>query len=102
MRRWNWVQPVLAGGVSAVGGWAGSFTRVLPGRRVVGASAGQAASGLLAVCGAIAGSAIFLGLRYRMPIAIAWSTPGAALLVAAGPVSGGYPAALGAFAVSAA
>ena len=32
-----------------------------------------------------------------MPLAMAWSTPGAALLVAAGPVSGGYPAAIGAF-----
>lgn len=34
-----------------------------------------------------------------MPVAIAWSTPGAALLVSAGHVAGGYPAAIGAFAV---
>ncbi len=32
-----------------------------------------------------------------MPISIAWSTPGAALLVGAGPLTGGYPAAIGAF-----
>jgi len=37
-----------------------------------------------------------------MPIAIAWSTPGAALLIGAGPVDGGFPAAVGAFAVCAA
>jgi benzoate membrane transport protein len=40
---------------------------------------------------------IALSLRQRMPLSIAWSTPGAALLASAGAVSGGYPAALGAF-----
>ena len=34
-----------------------------------------------------------------MPVTIAWSTPGAALLVSAGAVEGGWPAAVGAFAV---
>jgi benzoate membrane transport protein len=38
-----------------------------------------------------------LSLRLRLPISIAWSTPGAALLVAAGVPHGGYAAALGAF-----
>jgi benzoate membrane transport protein len=97
MRRWSWVQPVLAGGVSAVVGYASSFTVVLTGLRAVGADSGQAASGLLALCLGIAVAAIYLGLRHRMPISIAWSTPGAALLAAAGPVSGGYAAAVGAF-----
>jgi benzoate membrane transport protein len=40
--------------------------------------------------------AIVLSFIYKMPLAIAWTTPGAALLVAAGHVSGGYAAALGA------
>ena len=35
-----------------------------------------------------------------MPLSIAWSTPGAAVLIGAGHVAGGYPAALGAFVVS--
>jgi benzoate membrane transport protein len=43
---------------------------------------------------------IWLSLRYRMPISIAWSTPGAALLVSTGEVAGGYPGALGAFLVT--
>ena len=101
------VQPVLAGVVSAVVGFAGAFTVVLTGLRAVGADDQQAASGLLVVsviCGIIA---LALGLRYRMPISIAWSTPGAALLVAASAegrggnvvssVHGGFPAAVGAF-----
>lgn len=41
--------------------------------------------------------AVVLGLRYRMPISIAWSTPGAALLISAGVPAGGFPAAVGAF-----
>ncbi len=37
--------------------------------------------------------------RTRMPLAMAWSTPGAALLVSTGAPSGGFPAAVGAFLV---
>jgi benzoate membrane transport protein len=95
-------QPIVAGLVSAVVGYASSFTVVLAGLRAVGATPAQAASGLLALCLGIAAVAIFLGLRYRMPISIAWSTPGAALLVATGTVPGGFPAAVGAFIVCAA
>jgi benzoate membrane transport protein len=91
------MQPVLAGLVSAVVGFASAFTIVLAGLRAVGANQQQAASGLLAVCLAIAVAAAVLALRYRMPIAIAWSTPGAALLVATGPVDGGFRVAVGAF-----
>lgn len=38
-----------------------------------------------------------LGLRYRLPLSFAWSTPGAALLLAAGATTGDYRAAVGAF-----
>ncbi|WKU03579.1 benzoate/H(+) symporter BenE family transporter [Micromonospora sp. HUAS LYJ1] len=92
-------QPVLAGVVTAVVGFASSFTVVLAGLRAVGASEAQAASGLLTVSVAAGICATWLGLRHRMPISIAWSTPGAALLVATGPVPGGWPAAVGAFAL---
>lgn len=91
------VQPVLAGIVSAVVGFAGSFPVVLAGLQAVGADPGQAASGLLAVSVASGLVAVVLGLRWRIPVSIAWSTPGAALLVAAGPQPGGFAAAVGAF-----
>ncbi|MFJ6196671.1 benzoate/H(+) symporter BenE family transporter [Micromonospora sp. NPDC092111] len=91
------LQPVLAGAVTAVVGFASAFTVVLAGLRAVGASQEQAASGLLAVSVAAGICAVWLGWRHRMPIATAWSTPGAALLVATGPVPGGWPAAVGAF-----
>jgi benzoate membrane transport protein len=92
-------QPLTTGVITAVVGFAGAFTIVLAGLDGVGASTSQAASGLTILCLAQAVVAIHLGLRYRMPISIAWSTPGAALLVTAGPVDGGYAAALGAFLV---
>jgi benzoate membrane transport protein len=92
--RW---QPVLAGVVAALVGFAGAFAVVLTGLRAAGADQAQAASGLLAVCVASAVVAVVLGLRFRMPISIAWSTPGAALLIAAGTPQGGFPAAIGAF-----
>jgi benzoate membrane transport protein len=91
------VQPVLAGIVTAVVGFAGAFTVVLTGLRAVGADEHQAASGLLVVSVASGAVALVLGLRFRMPVSIAWSTPGAALLIAAGAAPGGFPAAVGAF-----
>jgi benzoate membrane transport protein len=97
MRRFDTAQPILAGLVSAVVGYASSFTVVLAGLRAVGATPAQAASGLLALCTGIFATTVFLAVRHRMPISIAWSTPGAALLVATGHVHGGWPAAVGAF-----
>ncbi|SCG47808.1 benzoate/H(+) symporter BenE family transporter [Micromonospora inositola] len=93
-------QPVLAGVVTALVGFASSFTVVLAGLRAVGADDAQAASGLLVLCVAAGLCAVWLGLRHRLPMAVAWSTPGAALLVATGPVPGGWPAAVGAFLVA--
>lgn len=93
-------QAVASGIVAAVVGFAGAFTVVLAGLRAVGASEDQAASGLLSVTVAMGAVAIFLSLRTRIPMAIAWSTPGAALLVSTGAVDGGWPAAVGAFVVA--
>ncbi|MEU7771417.1 benzoate/H(+) symporter BenE family transporter [Micromonospora taraxaci] len=94
------VQPLLAGVVTALVGFASSFTVVLAGLRAAGASDAQAASGLLALCVACGLAAAWLGWRHRIPMSVAWSTPGAALLVATGPPPGGWPVAVGAFLVS--
>jgi benzoate membrane transport protein len=88
---------ILAGLIASLVGYGSSFVIVLQGLVGVGATPGEAASGLLAVGTAMGLCAIVFALRYRMPIAIAWSTPGAALLAATGPVAGGFPAAVGAF-----
>lgn len=96
------LQPALAGAVASIVGFAGSFTVVLAGLAGVGATDAQAASALLALCLVMGVVAIGLGLRERMPVAIAWSTPGAALLATVGVPDGGWPAAVGAFLVAAA
>ncbi len=81
---------ILAGLIASLVGYGSSFVIVLQGLVGVGATPGEAASGLLAVGTAMGLCAIVFALRYRMPIAIAWSTPGAALLAATGPVAGGF------------
>ncbi|CAM5417883.1 Benzoate transporter OS=Tsukamurella paurometabola (strain ATCC 8368 / DSM / CCUG 35730 / CIP 100753 / JCM 10117 / KCTC 9821 / NBRC 16120 / NCIMB 702349/ NCTC 13040) OX=521096 GN=Tpau_1454 PE=4 SV=1 [Tsukamurella paurometabola] len=83
----------------ALVGFTSAFAVVLAGLRAVGATPGQAASGLLAVTVTMGASTVLLSWRYRMPITVAWSTPGAALLVSTGAVAGGWPAAVGAFVV---
>lgn len=93
-------QALTAGVVASLVGFVGAFAVVLTGLRGVGASTAEAASGLLAVSVAMGACSVVLSLRSRMPISVAWSTPGAALLAGAGIPDGGYPAALGAFAVT--
>ena len=92
-------QPVLAGILTALVGFTSSFAVFLAGLRAVGASPAEAASGLLAVCATMALGMLWLARRHRIPLTLAWSTPGAALLASTGIVHGGWPAAVGAFLV---
>ncbi len=91
-------QPVVTGLVTSLVGFTSAFTIVLAGLRGVGASDRQAASGLLVLCLVTGLLAVLVSARTRMPVSIAWSTPGAALLAGTGHVDGGWPAAVGAFA----
>jgi benzoate membrane transport protein len=93
--------PIGAGVVCALVGSTSSFAVVLAGLRAVGANPQQAASGLVALFLAMGAASMLLSWRFRMPITSAWSTPGAALLISTGAVAGGWPAAVGAFAVTA-
>ncbi|WP_104133109.1 benzoate/H(+) symporter BenE family transporter [Cryobacterium sp. M91] len=92
-------QPISTGIVAAITGFASSFVLVIAGLRAVGASEAQASSGLLALCLLVGLACIALPLYFRMPISFAWSTPGAALLVAAGATTDNFGAAVGAFLV---
>lgn len=93
-------RPITAGVVTALVGFTSAFVVVLTGLTGVGATAEQASSGLLAVSVMMGIASIVLALTTRMPITVAWSTPGAALLAATGIVDGGWPAAVGAFLVT--
>jgi benzoate membrane transport protein len=94
------LQPILAGFVAAISGFASSFALVIAGLAAVGATDAQAASGLLAVCFAIAIVSTVAALWLRIPLAIAWSTPGAAVLLAAAGHGIRFSDAVGAFLVS--
>ncbi|MFI2839502.1 benzoate membrane transport protein [Mycolicibacterium neoaurum] len=93
--------PVSAGVVCALVGFTSSFAVVLAGLRAAGANSEQAASGLTALSLAMGLSSVLLAWKFRMPITSAWSTPGAALLISTGTAAGGWPAAVGAFLVTA-
>jgi len=92
-------QAVITGFLAAFVGFASSFAVVLQGLKGVGASDAQAASGLMAAGIAMGLCGIVLSLKTRMPVSVAWSTPGAALLAISGTVEGGFEAAVGAFVV---
>ncbi len=93
------LQPIIAGVIGALTGFASSFALVIAGLIAVGASPAEAASGLLILCIAQALLAGLLSWRFRLPLSFAWSTPGAAVLVAAQGVTDDYGAAIGAFLV---
>lgn len=86
--------------LAAFVGFASSFAVVLQGLRAAGATEAEAASGLMAIAIAKGIAAIALSGKTRIPIAIAWSTPGAALLATSGALPGGFAEAVGAFLVS--
>ncbi|PRA12659.1 benzoate transporter [Arthrobacter sp. MYb211] len=92
-------QAIIAGLITTMVGFVASFAVVLAGLFQVGATVGQAASGLLILCLCVGLSTIVLSLRHRVPISVAWSTPGAAMLAALAPGAFGFAQAVGAFIV---
>jgi benzoate membrane transport protein len=91
------MQAVSAGLLAGFVGFASSFAVVLQGLVAVGASPVQAASGLMALSVAMGLAGILLSLRLRLPVSVAWSTPGAALLAGTAMPAGGFAEAVGAF-----
>lgn len=87
--------------LAAVVGFASSFAIVLQGLNAAGATALQATSALVALSFGMGISGIILAMRYRMPIGVAWSTPGAALLISSADTISNFNEAVGAFIVSA-
>ncbi|MEP3047490.1 MAG: benzoate/H(+) symporter BenE family transporter [Roseibium sp.] len=91
------LQSISSGLLAAIVGFASSFAIVIQGLTASGANAAEATSGLMALSLSMGVCAIVASLWTRMPVSIAWSTPGAALLASAGAIESGFPAAVGAF-----
>lgn len=90
-------QAALQGVLIAIVGYASSVAIVVQGLKAMGATSAEIASGLLFLGIGKGIVAIGLSLWTRMPISIAWTTPGMALLAVTPAVAGGFPAAIGAF-----
>lgn len=92
---------VAAGFVTVLVGFTSSAVIVFQAARALGASEAETASWLWALGIGMGVTCIGLSLRWRMPIVSAWSTPGAAMLIAS---NAGVPLsdAIGAFVLVAA
>lgn len=91
---------VVAGFVAALTGYTSTLVLMFQAGQAAGLSTAQISSWLWALSIGMAICTIGLSLRYRAPVVVAWSTPGAVLLITSMPgVS--YPEAIGAFVVCA-
>ncbi|WP_440092048.1 benzoate/H(+) symporter BenE family transporter [Pseudomonas syringae] len=91
---------VVAGFIAMMTGCTSSLVLMFQAGQAAGLSNVQISSWLWALFMGMAVCSIGLSLRYRTPITVAWSTPGAALLITSlGGVT--YPQAIGAFMTSA-
>lgn len=86
--------------IAALIGFGGTVALVVQAGQAMGGSPVQIGSAVTALCLGIALGGAALSLAFRVPVVLAWSTPGAAL-VAASTLQVGWPAATGAFVVAA-
>ncbi len=87
---------VVAGFVAMLTGYTSSIVLMFQAGQAAGLSEGQIASWIWALSIGMAICSVALSLRYRTPVVVAWSTPGAALLVTSLP-GVPYGEAIGAF-----
>lgn len=76
------VSMISAGLVAGLVGYGSTIALVLSAAAAVGATPSQTASWVFAICLAKAAGAAFLSTYARVPMVLAWSTPGAALVAA--------------------
>ncbi|MDU3293902.1 MAG: benzoate/H(+) symporter BenE family transporter, partial [Pseudomonas aeruginosa] len=91
---------VVAGFVAMLTGYTSSLVLMFQAGQNAGLSSAQISSWIWALSIGMGLATIGLTLRYRVPIVIAWSTPGAALLISSLP-GVPYSEAIGAFIVCA-
>lgn len=92
--------PIIAGLISVIVNYGGTFILVFQAARVAGLSPELTASWVWSVSIGVGLTGLFLSWRYREPIITAWSTPAAAFLVTALATTP-YAEAIGAYMVSA-
>ncbi len=93
--------PIVAGLISVIVNYGGTFILVFQAAKVAGLSPALTASWVWSVSIGVGLTGLFLSWRYREPIITAWSTPAAAFLVTALATTP-YAEAIGAYMISAA
>ena len=73
--------------VAALVGYGSTIALVLSAAAALGATPGQTASWVFAICIAKAAGSAVLSTWHRVPVVLAWSTPGAALIAATSGIS---------------
>ena len=92
----HWPSLISAATAAVIVGFASTILVVIEGARAVGATAAQQASVAASLCFAMAATSALLAYRYKQPIMVAWTTPGAVLIATS--ASGiSFPEAIGAF-----
>src|SRR6185437_5994572 len=81
MRKLFYLPNIIAGLVAVIVGFTSSVAIIFQAAAAAGATPAEISSWLLALGMGMGVTSIGLSLYYRIPILIAWSTPGAALLV---------------------
>lgn len=92
--------PFLAGTVASITGTAASAGLVLAAFTSLGATKSQTTSAIFVLIALYGLLSIGLSMRFKMPISIVWSTPGAALLIASGTLGLPFSDAVGAFMIT--
>lgn len=92
--------PLLAGTVASITGTAASAGLVLAALTSLGATKSQTTSAIVVLLTFYGLLSILLSMRYKMPISIVWSTPGAALLISSGSLGLPFSSTVGAFIVT--
>ncbi|MHC1700884.1 MAG: benzoate/H(+) symporter BenE family transporter [Humidesulfovibrio sp.] len=100
LRRDFSVSAAVAGLIAVIVSYGGPAAIIFQAAAKAGLTSGQLTSWIWAISIGSGLAGLALSLRYRAPVIIAWSTPGAALL-AAGWASYSYPEAIGAFVLAA-
>ena len=95
----HWTSLTASALAAVVVGFASTILVIMQAADAVGANPAQKASWAAMLCYTMGGLTLLLCLRHKMPVIIAWSTPGAALL-ATGAGGMSYKVALGAFVVA--
>ena len=92
--------PIFAGLVASSTGTAASLGVALAALTAVGASSSQTATAIVVMLVLYGLLSMVLSWRFKMPISVVWSTPGAAMLAAAAVLKLNFATATGAFLVT--